>query len=38
MVVAALRYELGGEHTFEFVEGVVPCAIFPGMLIEIWNS
>lgn len=28
--VAALRHELGEEHTYDFVEGVVPCPMFPG--------
>lgn len=29
--VAALRHELGEEHTYDFVEGVVPCPMFPGV-------
>ena len=29
--VAALRHGLGEEHTYEFVEGVVPCPMFPGV-------
>ena len=28
---AALRHELGGDHTFDFVEGVVPHPKAPGM-------
>ncbi|KAJ0418663.1 MFS general substrate transporter [Aspergillus carlsbadensis] len=28
---AALRYELGDNHTYEFVDGVVPCQMHPGV-------
>lgn len=28
--VAAIRFELGDHHTYEFVEGVIPCSIDPG--------
>ena len=29
---AALRYELGDAHTYDYVEGVIPCPIAPGKL------
>ncbi|MCJ1396734.1 hypothetical protein MMC18_009626 [Xylographa bjoerkii] len=30
MQTAAIRYELGDHHTYEFVEGTVPCPLFPA--------
>ena len=27
---AAIRYELGSEHTYEFIDGAVPAAMAPG--------
>ena len=32
MHTAALRHELGDQHTYDFVEGSVPCPIAPGEL------
>jgi hypothetical protein len=29
---AAIRYELGGSHIYEYVDGVYPAAIDPGQL------
>ena len=36
MLTAAIRYELGDRHTFEFVEGTVPVPIAPGKLCGIF--
>jgi len=35
MEVAALRYNLGDNHTYEFIEGNIPCSIAPGMITSI---
>jgi hypothetical protein len=31
---AAIRYELGDHHTYDFVEGNVPWAVDPGESID----
>ncbi|KAL2818528.1 MFS general substrate transporter [Aspergillus cavernicola] len=28
---AAIRYELGDNHTYDFVEGTIPCQMYPGV-------
>ena len=38
MVAAALRNELGGGHTFDFVEGVVPCPRATGTSFDHFSA
>jgi hypothetical protein len=34
MQTAAIRYELGDHHTYDFVEGNITCEIEPGKYLQ----
>jgi hypothetical protein len=36
-LTAALRFELGDEHTYIFLEGTVPCQMAPGKFMSIYR-
>ncbi|PYI05348.1 hypothetical protein BO78DRAFT_430706 [Aspergillus sclerotiicarbonarius CBS 121057] len=35
---AAIRYELGDNHTYDFVEGTIPSKMYPGVDVVAWKD